>query len=82
MLVPTKFYHPFSCEGAVLKGTQKPGSRKEAHRLPAGPEAQKIFKEWSFRRTMGPLGDMRDPRGIFLTGAGAGTGYIRRGSEV
>ena len=50
-LVPAKYYPPFSCEAAVVKGCKDPEGGKKVIALLKTPEAQAIFKQWSFTRT-------------------------------
>jgi molybdate transport system substrate-binding protein len=51
-LVEPKYYHEFSCEGAVVKGCKDPEGGKQVLEMLKTPAAQEIFRKWSFTRTL------------------------------
>ena len=53
-LVPQEYYKAFSCEGVVVKGCKNPEGGKKVLAMLKTPEAQAIFKEWNFSRTITP----------------------------
>jgi molybdate transport system substrate-binding protein len=51
-LVPASTYKPFSCEGAVIKGSKNPEGGKKLLAFLKTPEAQQSFRNWNFSREL------------------------------
>ncbi len=48
--LPADLYHPFWCEGAVIKGAKNPEGGRKLLQFLTTPEVQEIFRKWSFVR--------------------------------